>query len=124
MCILCYANATYYNKIINTMIQSDAVTGEISLTCDAWQASNTDGYFVVTGHWIEESWPGVWEIQSALFGFTSLNNAHNGKRLGGALFKIIDRLGIAHQVCEIIYFRINTHSVLRSATSPATMHQI
>ena len=36
------------------LIQSPAVVGEISLTCDAWQASNTDGYFAVTGHWIEE----------------------------------------------------------------------
>ena len=98
MCVLCYANATYYNKIINTAIQSDAVTGEISLTCDAWQASNTDGYFAVTGHWIEESRPGVWEIHSPLLGFTRLNNAHNGRRLGGALFKIVDRLGIAHRV--------------------------
>jgi hypothetical protein len=42
-----------------TMIQSDAVTGEISLTCDVWQASNTDGYFAVIGHWIEESRPGL-----------------------------------------------------------------
>jgi hypothetical protein len=98
MCVLCYANATYFNKIINTAIQSDAVTGEISLTCDAWQASNTDGYFAVTGHWIEESRPGVWEIHSALLGFTRLNNAHNGRRLGGALFNIVDRLGIAHRV--------------------------
>ena len=98
MCVLFCANATYYNKIINTAIQSDAVTGEISLTCDAWQASNTDGYFAVTGHWIEESRPGVWEIHSALLGFTRLNNAHNGRQLGGALFKIVDRLGIAHRV--------------------------
>jgi hypothetical protein len=83
-------------------MQSDAVTGEISLTCDAWQASNTDGYFAVTGHWIEESRSGVWEIHSALLGFTKLNNAHNGRRLGGALFKIVDRLGIAHRVCVSI----------------------
>lgn len=34
----------------------------------------------------------------SLFGFVRLNNAHNGKRLGGALFKIVDRLGIAHKV--------------------------
>ena len=52
---------------INTAIQSDAVTGEISLTCDAWQASNTDGYFAVTGHWIEESRPGVWERYIVLY---------------------------------------------------------
>ena len=70
----------------------------MSLTCDAWQASNTDGYFAVTGHWIEEPHAGIWELHSALFGFVRLNNAHNGKRLGGALFKTVDRLGIAHKV--------------------------
>jgi hypothetical protein len=60
----------------------------------------------VTGHWIEESCPGVWELHSALLSFTRLNNAHNGKRLGGALFMIVERLGIAHQVCKLIYFEI------------------
>ena len=42
------------------------VTGKINLTCDAWQASNTDGYFVVTGHWVEEIVPTQWEIKTAL----------------------------------------------------------
>jgi hypothetical protein len=68
------------------------------LTCDAWQASNTDGYFAVTGHWIEEPIPSKWELNSALFGFTRLNNAHNGVRLGQALFKIIVRVGIKQKV--------------------------
>jgi hypothetical protein len=74
------------------------VTGEISLTCDAWQASNTDGYFAVTGHWIEESRQGVWDVQSALLSFTRINNSHNGKHLSGALFKIVDQLGISNSV--------------------------
>jgi hypothetical protein len=65
------------------------VRGKVNLTCDAWQVSNTDGYFAVTGHWIEESTPSQWELKSALLGFTRLNNAHNGKRLGQALYKIV-----------------------------------
>jgi hypothetical protein len=73
----------------------------INLTCDAWQASNTDGYFAVTGHWIEETSPAVWEAQEALLGFTRLNNSHNGKRLGQALFKIIRRLGIERNVSDM-----------------------
>ena len=36
-------------------------------------ASNTDAYFAVMGHWIEESRPGGWEIQSALLGFVRVN---------------------------------------------------
>jgi hypothetical protein len=72
--------------------------GQVSLTCDAWQASNADTYFAITGYWIEELSTGTWEVKSALFGFTKLNNARNGKRLGGALFKIVEWLSIAHKV--------------------------
>jgi len=57
--------------------QSDAVKGKVSLTCDAWQASNINGYFAVTGSWIEEV-NGWWELQTVLLGFTQLNNAHPG----------------------------------------------
>lgn len=71
--------------------------GKVSLTCDAWQASNSDGYLAVTGSWVEEE-NGKWQVQSALLGFTQLNNAHNGTRLGQALFKIISRLRIGHKV--------------------------
>ncbi|KIM79206.1 hypothetical protein PILCRDRAFT_10616 [Piloderma croceum F 1598] len=42
--------------------------------------------------------PETWEVQSALFGFTKLNNVHNGKRMSGALFKIIERLGITRKI--------------------------
>jgi len=75
------------------------VKGKVSLTCDAWQASNVDGYFAVTGSWIEEEKnTGQWELKTALLGFTQLNNAHNGVRLGQALFKVISWAGIAHKV--------------------------
>jgi hypothetical protein len=80
------------------MWQSKAVSGAVNITCDMWQAGNTDGYFAVTGHWIEESSPILWECKSALLGFTKVNNAHNGKHLGGALFKILDCICIAHKV--------------------------
>jgi len=73
------------------------VKGKVSLTCDAWQASNSDRYFAVTGSWIEEV-NGKWQIKPALLGFTQLNNAHNGKRFGQALFKIVSRVGIAHKI--------------------------
>jgi hypothetical protein len=78
-------------------LQSAAVKGKVSLTCDAWQASNVDAYFAVTGSWIEEV-DGKWELQTALLGFTWLNSAHNGVRFGQALFKIVSRAGIAHKV--------------------------
>jgi hypothetical protein len=55
----------------------------------------------VTGSWIEHE-GGKWELKMALFGFVQLNNAHNGKRLGQALFKIIKRLRIGHKVTHPI----------------------
>ena len=79
------------------------VKGEVSITCDAWQASNADTYFAVTGHWVEESTPGKWTLRHALLGFTQMNTAHNGVRLGQALYKICHRLNIIHKVsfqCE------------------------
>ena len=42
--------------------------------------------------------PTQWELKSALLGFTRLGNAHNGERLGQALFKVIKRVGIEHKV--------------------------
>ncbi|KAF8484310.1 hypothetical protein JB92DRAFT_3131662 [Gautieria morchelliformis] len=83
--------------LIHIPLQGGKVKGLTSLTCNAWQASKADAYFPVTSHWIQELTPGSWEVQSALFGFTKLNNAHNGKWLGGALFRIIDRLIIIHK---------------------------
>lgn len=82
---------------IEFRLQSKRVDGEISLTCDAWQASNANGYFAVTGHWIEEVSPNKWELKHALLGFTQMNTAHDGVRLGQALYKICDRLGIVHK---------------------------
>ena len=83
---------------LRAKLNSKAVESKISLTTDAWQASNTDGYLAVTGHWIEVGEDKVWHLKSALLGFTKLNNAHNGVRLGQALYRVIDRLGIAHKV--------------------------
>ena len=68
------------------------------MTCDAWQASNADAYFAVTGHWIEEVKEGDWVEHEAIFEFTQMNTAHNGVRLGQALYKICQRIGIIEKV--------------------------
>ena len=88
-----------------TSFKSKTVTGLINLTCDAWQASNTDSYFAVTGHWIEEVKENEWVLQNALFGFTHMNTAHNGKRLGQALYKICARLDIVKKVWILLLNR-------------------
>ena len=76
---------------------------EVSLTCDAWQAGNTDAYFAVTGHWIEEHTPGEWSIEQALLRFVQMNTAHNGAHLGQALYKVCDRLRIVPKVSANIF---------------------
>lgn len=87
--------------------QSPAVRGTVNITFDAWQAGNSDGYFAVTGHWIQEDKPREWELKSALLGFTLVNNSHHGVRLGQVLFKITERVNISHKVCPShLYFRI------------------
>lgn len=80
-------------------IQGLTVRGKVSLTCDAWQASNTDGYFAVTAHWIEEKLPNDWSLEGALIGFVRMNRSHHGTRLGQALYKVASRVGIADKVC-------------------------
>ena len=80
------------------------MTGEVSLTCNAWQAANTDGYFAVTGHWIEEATLGEWTEEHALLGFTQLNTAHNAAQLGLALYKVCNRLDIILKVSiQVLY---------------------
>ena len=66
--------------------------------CDVWQASNSDAYFAVTGHWIEEQAPGEWTTENALLGFTQMNTVHNGICLGQALYTICNRLRIVDKV--------------------------
>ena len=77
-------------------------TGNISMTCDTWQASNSDAYFAVTGHWTETGPDGLWRRESALLGFTQLNSSHDGVTLGRALYKIVKRLNFGHKVCLLI----------------------
>ncbi|KAG5734184.1 hypothetical protein E4T56_gene1377 [Termitomyces sp. T112] len=77
-------------KNLKAELNGSKVSGEISLTCNAWQVGNMDGYFAVTGHWIEETAPMQWELKSTLVGFTWLCNAHNAEHLGQALSKLVD----------------------------------
>jgi hypothetical protein len=67
MCVLVFNYFAFFNV---SHSQSPAVSGTVNITFDAWQAGNSDGYFAVTGHWIEEDKPREWELKSALLGFT------------------------------------------------------
>lgn len=52
----------------------------------------------MTAHWIEETAPGIWELKADLLGFVSIMHSHSGKRLGQALYKVYDRIGIVKKV--------------------------
>ena len=76
------------------------------MTCDAWQADNTDSYFAVTGHWVEEIAPGEWTLQHTLLGSVQMNCAHNGSCLGHALYQVCNRLQIIHKVSVAAQFPV------------------
>lgn len=78
--------------------ESDKVPGRISTTADCWSSDFKDGYLGVTAHWIERTAPGVWTLKADLLAYTHLRYSHTGERLGQALFKILDRIGIARKV--------------------------
>ena len=52
----------------------------------------------MTGHWIEECVASKWTIETTLLGFVQMNTAHNGTRLGQALYKVCNRLRIVAKV--------------------------
>ena len=104
--------------------------GEINLTCDAWQAGNSDAYFAVTGHWIEERVPGEWTLEHALLGFTQINCSHSGYRLAQMLYMILNRLHIVHKVslpfcfCLLILLYLQVgHVTCDNAKNNTTMLQ-
>ncbi|THG97764.1 hypothetical protein EW026_g4311 [Hermanssonia centrifuga] len=47
---------------LKATLNSNKVPGDINLTCDAWQASNVDGYFATTAYWIETVVGGQWKL--------------------------------------------------------------
>lgn len=52
----------------------------------------------MTAHWIERTAPGVWTLKADLLAYTHLRYSHTGERLGQALFKILERVGIERKV--------------------------
>jgi hypothetical protein len=73
------------------------VKGLAAITCDAWSASNGDGYYVVMAHWIEEN-EGKWALKMSVLGFLRMMKSHTGKRMGQALFKVCEQVGIEKKV--------------------------
>jgi hypothetical protein len=74
--------------------------GHTAITCDAWSASNGDEYYGVTAHWIEES-ENTWVLKMGVIGFLQMMKSHTGKRMGQALFKVCEQVGIKKKVCPL-----------------------
>lgn len=49
---------------------------------------------------MEDKADGGWELKSSLAGFVNVAEAHTGVRLGQAMYKVLQRIGIAHKVCS------------------------
>ena len=115
----------FWSHVTLRRFQGRKVKGEISLTCNAWQASNTDGYFAVTAHWTSATTPTNWGLSSALIGFTHVNNGHVSIRLGQALFKIVKRVGIENEVRHYAFTRtiVLTSSLFTSHSSHSHRHE-
>ncbi|KAJ6579260.1 hypothetical protein DFH09DRAFT_913347 [Mycena vulgaris] len=96
-----FISTTSAHEYLYIIAQSANVPGQVELSCDAWQVDNMDAYFVSTGSFIEII-KAMWRKRTAILGFVRLQNAHNGKRLGQALYRIVARLGIAHKVCYFL----------------------
>ena len=82
------------------------MSGKISLTCDAWQGDNTNGYFAVTGHWIEVCTLGKWTLEHAVLRFAQMNCSHSETHLGQMLYKIVNRLRIVDKVVLLFILAI------------------
>ncbi|SJL04257.1 uncharacterized protein ARMOST_07632 [Armillaria ostoyae] len=80
-----------YLLTLKRLFASDAVKSRISLTCDAWQAGNLDGYFAVTGDYIA---------------------AHTGKRLRQVLYKVVERVGIEKKSSHVTPDNASVNSVM------------
>ena len=99
------------------------IQGQISLTCDARQASNTDGYFAITRSWIEEGTPHVWTLWMGILAFIQLNNSHNSIHLGQALYKAVQCQDVTHKVHNVALYLFtfpNHTDYIRLDTSPVT----
>lgn len=91
---------SYLRKVLKlTSLQNLPKHVQVNFTCDGWQASNVDGYFAVTAHWIA-SVNGTWKLHNAIIGFVQIRNSHNGKRLGGTLYCVLQRLELQKRVCK------------------------
>ncbi|ESK81374.1 hat family dimerization domain-containing protein [Moniliophthora roreri MCA 2997] len=91
-------------RSIMAHLNSKHCTGQISLTCDAWDAENNDAYFATTAHWIDETMTSsltIWKLCMALIGFVRLTGSHSGERLGQTLFKVVRRVGIEKRIGHV-----------------------
>ena len=66
-----------------------------------WKTKLSDESKFGHAHWIQENLPGSWELKTDLLGFVSIPHSHSGQRLGQALYKIYDRIGIVKKVCTV-----------------------
>jgi hypothetical protein len=60
--------------------------GHVSLTMDAWTATNHIPYLGVTGHWIDQSW----KLQNKVLAFRRLRGSHTGENLAAVVHNVLE----------------------------------
>uniref|UniRef100_A0A1X7UJA9 BED-type domain-containing protein n=1 Tax=Amphimedon queenslandica TaxID=400682 RepID=A0A1X7UJA9_AMPQE len=65
-----------------------------SITTDCWTSRATEGYIIVTCHYIRNNW----ELRSMVLNTTRLTTSHTSENLALALKEITDRWGITEKV--------------------------
>jgi hypothetical protein len=70
---------------------------EVSVTLDGWTSPNTKGFMGITVHYIDETWT----LQSLIFDFIPLPDAHTGEKLCEAFVATCDRFGILPKLLGI-----------------------
>jgi hypothetical protein len=116
---------SYFIATINGSFQSKIVSGEVSLTCEHGrrQIATVILWSPVTGLKTHHQGSGRLSMRSS--DSLKMNTAHDGVRLGQALYKICERLHIVHKVCmfSLCNFLLMLN-VCRLGMSLATMQVI
>jgi hypothetical protein len=60
--------------------------GRVSLTMDAWTATNHIPYLGVTGHWIDQSW----QLRNKVLAFRRLRGSHTGENLAAVVHNVLE----------------------------------
>jgi hypothetical protein len=88
-------NFSQVSMIWKKLTNAQNLPGKVSLTVDGWTADTTkEGFLGITGHWIDVTEKGEWELESKILALRGLSGDHGGKNLGRYVVGLCDRVGV------------------------------